>query len=141
MSMGQRQVKTERLPISPLMVLVATLLALLIAPSRAEAAPCNVQIKTEPQGASIYVNNRAQGSTPREVKLPDQSAQYKLRLRLRGYEEYKTIISCARPLSNRNRRACRTICNLLRQPVHTTNFALDTSFSLPMTKVELCISR
>jgi len=98
--MGQREVKTERLPISPLIVLVATLLALLIAPSRTEAAPCTVQIKTEPQGASIYVNNRAQGSTPREVKLPDQSAQYELRLRLRGYEEYKTTISCVVPPSD-----------------------------------------
>jgi len=80
----------------PLVLLVAGVLAFLLAPSRAAAAPCTVQIKTDPQGAGIYVNNRAQGSTPREVKLPDQNAQYELRLRLRGYEEYKTTISCAR---------------------------------------------
>ena len=79
----------------PLVLLVASVLAFPLAPSRAKAAPCTVQIKTEPQGASIYVNNRAQGSTPREVKLPDRSAQYELRVRLRGYEEYKTTISCA----------------------------------------------
>lgn len=98
--MGQKQVKSERLPIFSLMVLVACLLASLVGPSRVAAAPCSLQIKSEPQGASIYVNNRAQGSTPREVTLPDQSAQYELRLRLRGYEEYKTTISCARPPSD-----------------------------------------
>jgi len=94
------QVKNERPLVFRLIVLVASLLALLIDPSRAQAAPCSLQIKSEPQGASIYLNNRAQGSTPREVRLPDQSAQYELRLRLRGYEEYKTTISCARPPSD-----------------------------------------
>ncbi len=84
----------------PLVLLAAIVLASPVAPSRVEAATCSLQIKSEPQGASIYVNDRAQGSTPREVKLPDQSAQYELRIRLRGYEEYKTTISCARPPSD-----------------------------------------
>ncbi len=84
----------------PLVLLAAIVLASPVAPSRVEAATCSLQIKSEPQGASIYVNDRAQGSTPRAVKLPDQSAQYELRIRLRGYEEYKTTISCARPPSD-----------------------------------------
>ena len=91
------QVKNERPLVFSLMVLVACLLASLVGPSRVAAAPCSLQIKSEPQGASVYMNNRAQGSTPQEVKLPDQSAQYELRLRLRGYEEYQMTISCARP--------------------------------------------
>ena len=84
----------------PLVLLVAGVLAFPLAPSRGEAAPCTVQIKTEPQGASIYVNNKLQGSTPHEMRLPDQSAQYELRVQLRGYEEYKTIISCVAPASD-----------------------------------------
>jgi hypothetical protein len=94
------QVRIEQGIKIPLVLLVVGMLASSIGPSGAEAAPCTVQIKTEPKGASIYVNNRLQGLTPHKLKLPDQSAQYKLRLKLRGYEEYKTTISCAAPPSD-----------------------------------------
>ncbi len=96
----QGHARIEQGVVIPLVLLAAIVLASPVAPSRVEAATCSLQIKSEPQGASIYVNGRAQGSTPREVKLPDQSAQYELRIRLRGYEEYKTTISCARPPSD-----------------------------------------
>ena len=96
----QGHARIEQGVVIPLVLLAAIVLASPVAPSRVEAATCSLQIKSEPQGASIYVNDRAQGSTPREVKLPDQSAQYELRIRLRGYEEYKTTISCARPPSD-----------------------------------------
>jgi len=96
----QGYARIEQGVVIPLVLLAAIVLASPVAPSRVEAATCSLQIKSEPQGASIYVNDRAQGSTPREVKLPDQSAQYELRIRLRGYEEYKTTISCARPPSD-----------------------------------------
>ncbi len=98
--MGQRQVKSERLPIFPLIVLAAIVLASPVAPSRVEAATCSLQILTQPLSAEIYVNNKLQGWTPHEVRLPDQRVEYELRLRLRGYEEYKTTISCARPPSD-----------------------------------------
>ncbi len=93
-------VKNERQLIFSLMVLVACLLASLVGPSRVAAAPCSLQILTQPLSAEIYVNNKLQGWTPHEVKLPDQRVEYELRLRLRGYEEYKTTISCARPPSD-----------------------------------------
>ncbi len=96
----QGHARIEQGVVIPLVLLAAIVLASPVAPSRVEAATCSLQIKSEPQGASIYVNDRAQGSTPRAVKLPDQSAQYELRIRLRGYEEYKTTISCARPPSD-----------------------------------------
>jgi len=92
--MGQRQVKSERLPIFPLIVLAAIVLASPVAPSRVEAATCSLQILTQPLSAEIYVNNKLQGWTPHEVRLPDQRVEYELRLRLRGYEE------CARPPSD-----------------------------------------
>ena len=98
--MGQRQVKSERLPIFPLIVLAAIVLASPVAPSRVEAATCSLQILTQPLSAEIYVNNKLQGWTPHEVRLPDQRVEYELRLSLRGYEEYKTTISCARPPSD-----------------------------------------
>ena len=91
--------KEHRLNV-PLGLLVAVALASPMAPFHVEASPCTVRINSEPRGASIYVNKKLQGSTPHEVKLPDQRAQYELRLKLRGYEEYKTTIACTRPPSN-----------------------------------------
>jgi len=93
----QGHARIEQGVVIPLVLLAAIVLASPVAPSRVEAATCSLQILTQPLSAEIYVNNKLQGWTPHEVKLPDQRVEYELRLRLRGYEEYKTTISCARP--------------------------------------------